>query len=196
MDIGTYYSTCNELPLWNFIRCLTGDVTHLIKLGWPTKKSLEKAWENIFNEYIGLSKEVTHKAMLGLLKQISSMNGRFVLVYEVVRSLRINYNEELVKFLLENGYKYKFDHLDYEGFNKDLDRVMAKAKGLTLQAKDRQKELDSLKGKSEGETDWDELCSALGKFQGYQIDKKKITVSEFVSILNSYKAEAERGRKN
>lgn len=193
-----YYSTCKELPLTRFIWCLVqGDVWHLMKPGRAkvSKAFLEEVWENIFYEYLAICKDDKHTQVITLMKEITRMNTRFILIYEIVRQLKMRYNSGLVEQLKRLGFKrFTYDHSDYDQYRKELDLTLSQAKVSLIRTEQKQKELEALQPKGKGkkhDPDYEALLVELSKFQGYRIDPDVVTVAEFVAISNRYRAHME-----
>lgn len=189
--IGTYYTSCSELPLRKFVRCLVGgDVSFLRKNGWAKKDVLEEAWEKIFIEYLDLTKDPRQSQLLALMRDLTTLNTRAMLVYEICRQLSQKPHPALAEQLKRMGFRYDYDLNDPVKRKRATMATIAQARLLTYQAEQRKKDLEHLQkagGKEMTEADYDELITELSKFQGYRLDPNKTTVSEFATIVKRYK---------
>lgn len=188
--IGTYYKSCSELPLKKFIRIiLSGDVSHLRKSGWAKNDVLEAAWLTIFIEYLDLTKDPRQAQLLAIMREITVSNTRAVLVYHICRQLSINPHPSLAEQLRRMGFRYDYDLNDRIKRKRAIDATIAQVRLLSHQVEQRKKDLEHLQksGKEVTEADYEKLLTELSKFQGYRLDSRLVTVSEFASIVKRYK---------
>lgn len=182
------YKNCSELPLDIFLNILyTDNVSKLKKspLFFVSKKKLKKVWGDIYDEYSDLSKSEGTTAFFQLLKQKTTLQNKIFITQTCIDSLKENYSEELVKVLKKLGYNFKFTR---ETLASDLKKVVAKSKPLLIRLKKLEENITPyLNAEDLKKSDFEDILVSLSKFQGYRLDKKQITVSEFVNILNNYK---------
>lgn len=186
--IGSYYKTITACPLTVFIAVLvSNDLKKLVRWGYPTKKALAGAWDDMFDEYLRENNSATYAIILRRMKDLAISKNKIRLALGAVQNLGLRHSQTLVECLRLLGYRYKFDPTDAEGYARDLKRVQTDIKNLITTTKEAE---EKLKGDSKNEvkeTDFDALLVELGRFQGYRIDKNQVTVSEFLQMLKNYK---------
>lgn len=173
------------MPLYNFIKILVSN--DLSYIGKGTQAQLEEAWENIFSEYMSLSKDGTQNHLLGVIKEIAILENKLFLIQTIVDELSKEWNEALAKCLNALGFRYKYT---LETLEKDLKLTVTNAKSLILRLDQRKNDLKALQSGSSSptESDFDALLIELSKFMGYRINTKEVTISEFIALQNNYKA--------
>lgn len=204
MKLAILYDSCHDLPLKRFIKCMvTGNLNYLVKSGYATTRQMKAAWDKIGEEYIELSGDKAQKAILSIVKEISQLKGKLIIIQAIVDELAKYHNQDLVNMLKSMGFNYKFDHSDNEKYLADLKRVISSSKPMLMRIKEREKTLNDLNNPDQTqvtEADYDSYIASLSKFQSYFIDPEKTTVAQFIAVVNTYKAEIENqknhGRKN
>lgn len=186
-----YYESCDTLILYNFVKSVvTKDLrSWLVISGYPTDEQLMEAWAKINESYQDLTEDTDGDYLLGLFTNISQLEGRLTIVYNILAYLEINRSDALIELLQEEfGFYYEFSE---ESIVSDIKAIISELKldqiNLDLQNKEL-KEFQS-KGKAPNEFDYDSILSTLSKYQGYHIRSKDITVTEFIAILNRFKHE-------
>lgn len=184
------YRSCSELPLYNFIKILVdNNFSYLVKKQGLIKANVDEAWADIFSEYISLSNSAQQNYLLTILKDITFLNNKIILVQSIVNQLLIQHNEELVKQLRSFGFRYKYDPSNEEAYFNDLRLTITQSKSMLVKIDLRKAELAKL-NKSESkvtESEYDSLLFELGKFQGFPFRAKDNTVSQFIVCLNAFK---------
>ena len=74
---------------------------------------------------------------------------------------------------------------------KELDVHVGLAKSMMLKYDEKRADIVSMNqsgGKME-KKDWMDLIAVLSKFQGYRLDVKELSVSEFCAVYNSFKSQ-------
>lgn len=193
MKIGVYKS-CSELPLNRFIDVLvSGDVKRLVVFGIYKPSYLKKLWDDIFEEYISMTRDTSHAHMLTMMREYGVLSNKVDIVREVVNLLKIRHHDGLVQVLRNMGFNYKFTE---KTLKKDLENVVSKAKLWVFRANKVLKQLnDQPKNSTVQRSDFDEILAELSAFQGYHIQPDKITVSQYVSALNRFKKHVEDGKR-
>lgn len=183
------YTSCNELPLGIFLDILyNGSIQKLKKSRFSrvSKKKLKNAWATIYDEYSDLSKSESTQAFFQLLKQKTTLQNKLFITQLCIDSLKVNYSRELVNVLRKLGHNFKFTR---ESLTSDLKKVVAKSKPLVIRLKKLEENIAPyLSAEDLSRSDFEDILVSLSKFQGYRLNKSEITVTEFVNILNNYKA--------
>lgn len=183
------YSSCSDLPLYNFIEIsITGDLDR-----WGVN---EKSWESIIAEYTELSGNSSISKMFGLRRQITYLTNKLNIIQYIINALTLKRNDQLIQLLQK---EYGFNKLTFDDLFKDLQRVVSLSKGEIIKLKLAQKQFNDLQKDAPTETmsrfDWDNNLRDLGKYQGYPIKKKETTVSEYLAIDKGYKEHIEYLKK-
>lgn len=181
-----YYKSCSELPLYNFIKILVfNDLSYLIIKGKP--RNLHALWNDIFEEYVKLTGDEKQSELLMLYKETAFLSNKIFLVQSIVYSLRIQYSKELQDMLIKQGFRIDLNVKDLSSYQKKLDNVLTQLKKVQSDLDRRKEEIKKHDtGEKVSESYYDEVLSELSKFQGYRLNSKEISVSEFVSIRNRY----------
>ena len=185
-----WYTDCAELPLINFIKivCDANRLREWLTItGTPKESDLLQAWEKISESYNDLMGDTTQVYLLDLLSQISYLDEKLRIVYNIVAYLSVNRSEGLIKVLQED-LNFNYEYSD-ESIERDLKATVSEIKIDKVNLELNQNELKEHKdkGKPPTESDYDSILSTLSKHQGYHIRKQDITVSEFIAILNNFK---------
>jgi len=191
------FTSCSDLPLYNFIKIVvTNDKNWLYsehKMPWLKSADLESIWENIFNEYSELSNDKHGKAVFSITKTLTVLNGKIWVIEQCLSLLQSVSSVGDVKDYAETIQTLKSYGFNYEWLNITLDDDIRKTKSsmkrIVLERNDAQKSYENLQSdnsKQATEADFDILIGQLSKFQGYYIDKKVITVAEYISYIAAF----------
>lgn len=178
-----------ELPLWNFIQVIvTNSLTPLIRKGNPTDKQLAEAWNNIFTEYCDIYTSTNQTYVLQLQREIAHIATKLQVIQICIDRLTISYYEPAIAELREYGFDYPYTP---DTMLEDLQNTVAEAQYLVVQKGVKEGEYAKYLAENAKEevkeTDYDDILSELGKFQGYHLRSKDLSVREYVSIFNRYK---------
>jgi len=192
-----HYKSCSEIPLYNFIKVLsTKDFKYLVISGKP--KKLGQVWEKILNEYIELTGNEKQTQMLAVMKEVAFLGNKIFLIKSIEYSLRVQYSEDLVGQLKKNGFNISLDVKNYEQYNKQLDLLLTRLKSTISIYESKAQELKDMQEIKESDRDLESQYTGwladLSKFQGYRLDPKEITVTEFASILDSFKKASSKNK--
>ena len=192
------YQHINDTPLDIFIDCLVND-NHgrLVKSGSATKGDIAKAWQNLFFEYCDASGSENYRHMFMVTKEINRIRARLLAVDMALYVLSITPIDAAKKVLRDEGYDYKFDHLDTEGYRSDLEKVRTKMKTIIVALKEKEHEYEQATRDYEkhdsSRQEFDDTLVVLGKYMGGgPIKPKEVTVSIYLAILRAFHAEAKR----
>ncbi|MDR2653170.1 MAG: hypothetical protein LBC68_12825 [Prevotellaceae bacterium] len=159
---------CSEVTLDEFIDCLVNNnLKRLIKTDEATETELQQAWEKLYTEYSELSGNKQHKYYFTLYKSVYSMR------------LKMH-----IANLLLQGPELNLDDLYSLGYAGDVKSIIARLKFETIDLQTKEKELKKLTDKQTGtvkESDFDDWIISVGKYLGYQIKRKEMLLSEFLS---------------
>lgn len=180
------YTNCEELILDVFINCIVKkDLKGLIKYGNPTEKKLNEVWEAIWNEYSVLSGNKTHEYLLNLSKEIGKQKSKLLTI------------TLCIQVLLHIDSKICYDELKKLGYDPDnLSIVISKCKTLEITIQQKEKEYQQYfakqkKSEALSVQDFDNSLINISQFLGFRVDKKVITVSEYVAMVSNYEKHIE-----
>lgn len=186
------YSRCDELLLYRFIKCLNGDLSVLKKVRFVPKVWVNEAWTFINEEYARDMDNSKYMELTKSLKDIYRDSLRLMIADTCVQILLSKYSENAVGVLKEMGYKYKFDPKDRERYYKDLNRVMKNLKMLSMELEDNKKAYTRKTMIKQTSNDHiTETLVSLSRFMNYRVDPMKVTVREYIDMMNQYKKEIE-----
>ena len=182
------YIRCRETPLDVFIDVLVNkNLNRLVRFGKATQKQINYAWEALFSEYCEISGTPQFQRLLSLTKEIGSHQSKLLTIQLCTKVLGYRYSQRCVLTLKRLGYNYKFNIQDPAGYVKDLKSVFTKSKttelALDQALNEYQKLLNSSGGSQLTEDHFEKILVELSKFMGFRIDRKQVTVSEYVAIL-------------
>ena len=163
--------------MYDFIQIVTTG-----KLGNLTAQE----WESVYSEYTEMSGSSSTNKSLDLAIQITYLTNRINIIQSLVQRLYMRRNDEVIALLVEMGMFFSYDDL-----NADLDRVLIKLKGEELllnMANAEYKELGLNEGEKATEFDWYNILSELAKFQGYAVNPKQTTVTEYCALEKRFRA--------
>lgn len=185
-----YYTSCEELPLYNFIKIVCGgSIADWLVIDKSVKTELwelSEIWEQISAEYSELSGDTQSRHVLGLVKEITLLNNKIYIIESAVHVLRTNYEVKLLDLLRSYGFIYPYTP---ESMQNDLDFTLTSAKKLVFNRREKEAEYGKLtesNNEKSTEKDFFMLIAALNKFLGYRMDAKEISVLEFAMNLNLY----------
>lgn len=105
MQKNNYYDDIDELPWWNWKRCMKGQVQYTRKdIEKGTEEKDEEAWEKIYDTYLkefGLGKDYAH--YFELKTELAILQCRIVIEEDLFLQNRINVLELEIKELLDKG---------------------------------------------------------------------------------------------
>lgn len=140
-----HYQSIEEIPLFNWQKCLEGDVKY-VNLENKEDSSNQEAFTKLYDEFLqkrGVNKE--YKKYLDILKNKAILQCEFLITKD---------NFKLTQIEIEDA------------------------------------KIVSLQKTSEGGLSIDKTLIYLGKWLGYRLDWKVISVAEFYSILEEYEKQS------
>ena len=196
------FANCHELPLDNFVKCLVfGDHSFLIRPGFSGygREQMAELWDDIFFEYMDLSKDTSSAVTISILKEITKLDADRTIISSIVESVYVSYNTELIKILKKYGFSYGFPADNRVALVKDLNLVLTRLKVNSAKITKLREELSAMQEKQSKKamklSDFDALFIEIGSFQGYRIDPKVVPVSEFVAMSNRYKKHQQENKR-
>lgn len=186
------YSSCNELPLYNFIKIVVYDDLNFLyserKTLLNTNIDLKSLWSDIFAEYTSISNNTQSKHVFALTKEITVINNKLSIIQNAVNYLAKHYDKRLCDMLRRMGFMYRFTP---ETLQNDLRLTVSSAKRLLIRRQEAQGDYNELNksDKKVTEDDFLGLVRQISRFNGFPIDVKKTSVTEFVKDINAFNIE-------
>jgi hypothetical protein len=189
---GVSYTSCLDLPLYNFIQiCVTDDLKWLVISGEPD--NLKEVWASILAEFSDMSDSPQLDNVFKLKKKITFLTNKIDIVNILLNRLSLGGNKDIVKLLISWGYSFGSSDIekDIERARKQLNNDTAK---LRMAIADY---AEATKGSNETSTlqDWEDELFQLSKFSGFAINKKQTTVSEYAALKKAFNAYVEYLKK-
>ncbi len=195
-----------------FIACLFDEDYHVLTIaGTPEEADLQKAFQDIYVEYLDLSGTAKSQE-LGLLKAIQRLHIRIKTIESCVFMQRVAIkmmDEPFTPgFALLSKYGHRLywnnERPDKESILQKLVEIEAKEQRYTHELDRKVKELEALKQNNTRDTPADPdrnkkserkaFISLMNNLQkhGFPIDKDKTTVEEFALMIRDYFDEVQR----
>jgi hypothetical protein len=181
-------SKCSEITIDEFIDCmLNGNLQRLVRSGNPAETELNAAWEQIYTEYCQLSGNRQHTYYFGLHKTVYTMKLKLQIVQLLLLDGHNNADNEIM-----------LSQLHSFGYKGDIKSIIARLKFETVELQGKENELKKITDKQTGtikESDFDDWIVSVGKYLGYQIKRKEMILSEFLSANKAMVKELEARNK-
>lgn len=193
------YQNCSELPLYNFIRCLTKeDYSALLcdKDGWRLKPDLSAVWDNIFMEYTELSQDKQGTHIFHLIRELTVLKNKLDLIQLCIDTLEKATNLELMQPTIKtlkslSGVTYPFTK---ETLLKDLQMTAKVSKRFIIQYEETLSEYRNLSKSEQSkatEMDYMEQVTAIKEHLGVQFDIRTLSVIEYIALVKRIKEKSE-----
>lgn len=191
------YSRCNETPLDIFVDVLVNkNMPRLVREGSPLKCEIDAAWQKMWFEYCDLTGSPEYRQLFGLIKEAGYLEGKLVSIRLAIQGIVTTNDKGCFNLLHNYGYRYAFDKAKPAEFLTDIERVVDKSKTIELLIKSTHAQIAKINEKAQAEPakdDWfDDMLMVLSKYMGYRINRKVITVSEFVRMKKMFELEVEK----
>lgn len=189
--------TCGEVKMSVFVQCIVkGDYSGLISQGKPSNEQLNQAWEQLFNEYINLSGDLSVKKLLSLLKEIAILSNRLMLIEMIVSQLAVEHVPGLADQLRKLGFR--FQYAEGENLMRELELTIAQSKTQLVQLNQAKAELEEMRStdnKQATAQDFEMQISAIEEFKGVAIDIDTYTVARYCADVNRMKLRYKANQK-
>lgn len=195
MILGKIHKNCKTLPLSKFIEILVeGSLSPLVIFGFATRTALQKLWDDIFHEYLSLTKNESYTHTFNTIKEYTALRNKIIIAEILLQGVVFNRNKEIISALKNIGLGYSFSETSLKD---DFKKATAKLKLWIFNAEKMYKELGEQtgEGKTISRNDFDDILTELSAFQGYHLPVENLTVSEYVAVLNRFKKQIEDGKR-
>lgn len=183
-----------------FIDCLvTNNLKRLLKHGIASMKSLERAWEKIYLEYIDLSGSIELKAVFQLIKETARLESQIMMIRLCVEVLKHKHSDNSISILQQAGFRYSFDRTDQKSFIKDIDRVVKGLKSTSLIIEQNKRKIEEVEKSNAAEKltkdHFEKGFASISKYMGFMVTPASVTVSQFVNYQKLMENEIESNKK-
>lgn len=194
---NTYHSSCQTLSIGAFWQAVLDESsTPLIIEGNPKKIDLDEAFENIKQEYARAIKTPKSDAIFILWRQMEYLMLKKKTTWVCLQTLKKTFSQKICEYLSEMGYEllteenYKNRLFAIENEMNSLDSLLEQAKQQYLSVVP----VETEQGKRTM-ADYDTDLAKLSKYMGGGImNKQKVTVSQYISMLNIFIEEQQRNK--
>lgn len=178
------YKTLRILPMITCVEIIdTGNISLLSDDENTPIHELIEIWEVLFEEYKQKYSVKEDKKIFNLSKEIEYLERKYFTIKCAVEALRFDKNEELIKMLIEFGYK-----LTDENYIEDLNRIERESAGIMNKIKMFQDQLPKEKEKTESASE--SIINTMAGYSsilGYDFDFYTISVEKFHSLEKQVK---------
>jgi hypothetical protein len=192
-----WYTTTDYLPVRNFYKVTeTGDLRWLLK-GIDYEQmpdvtiDLTEVWDQIFNEFVALSKDRDYELYLDNLRKLAKTENKYETLKSELFTLYFRYNKEYADDLEAENITLNLTTREY--YLKSLDVAARRLDQYLTKIKLLEKELKAREVKSD--VQFEDLVFMVERYQGFPLDIDKVSIKRFVLILNRIKEENGK-RKN
>jgi hypothetical protein len=192
-----WYTTTDYLPVRNFYKITeTGDLRWLLKdIDYERMPELtvdlSDVWDQIFNDFIALSKDKDYEFYLENLRKLAKTENKYETLKSELFTLYFRYNKEYADDL--EAENITLNLTTREDYLKSLDVAARRLDQYLTKIKLLEKELKAREVKSD--VQFEDLVFIVERYQGFPLDIDKISIKRFVLILNRIKEENGK-RKN
>lgn len=191
---GKLYTTIDVLTLDRFIKCTCdGNLSHLQinPLDNIPQHSLQQTWNGIHEAFLDGMKDKEGAYKITIKNKIQTLEKQYELIQRCVKALEIAYDPEIIDILMAHiRVSGEFNPDDRVSYFKDLQILLNRAQGIQLKIKNLEAEYSMLEaGDKAGEKttrkQFDQLIAQVSIYAKFHIDKKLVTVSEFIEYYTS-----------
>lgn len=203
-----FYKSCKYLPIFNFYEILeSNDLRYLLKLpdyeDLPdektiNKKQLTEVWRNINLEYGDLQlQDGENKMYFTLEKQIERLKFEYGHINMILDFLQHGWDDDIVKLLRSYpsfmGFKYKL--IKQKPLFPQLEKIQRQSKNYVTRINIKVSEYERIKPDTSNskKQQLNEIAAVLSKHCGYHLNTRKVTVSEWVGIINDFVSKNQDG---
>jgi hypothetical protein len=197
-----WYQHITDLPLPKFIECdVDGNLSALVKSGFPDQETVYRAWLNIKTEYADAVGTSAHRLYVNLLRDVSILNLTLEAINQIVEILESRFYPQLVTWLNKTlSTTFIFDPKDPVKYKAVLKNALMRSKAIKINIDIKEKQLSVMKAQNEGigqvptREYYLGYLITLSNHAKYQLPSD-ITVFEFCERIKRFVAECDRLKK-
>lgn len=192
-----YFKKCHEISIWTFFELLqTNDLSLLLKpksrpIKESDKEELNKAYFNLFDEYVELSEDRHIIDMLQERGKLNQLKLEVTAIGLMLEHIIQGYEVETYVKILKANHRIKFDLSG--DFKDEVEKVIQYVKVKQMDIDFIEKELNKQTDKKK--TTIEVQAVTLSKVYGFKIDTKNTTVTEWLAYVKQAK-DIQDGKRN
>lgn len=202
--MNRYYRNCNEIPTYNFFKTVEKKDLRYLYVDFDEYNDiklipeLEKAWEDIYDEYLDLTDDRNSLYYYELIGEINRLKVIQKIVEDITELLlNNNFSEDFQKLFTLEMKKFGYEIDKNQPFIDEVIKVKNRLKRANTKIAIKEAELDELKKGQEGKsltlTEQEvKMEQALGR---NEIDTKKIVIAKWIAMMKEVKIIIEANKK-
>ena len=196
---GKLYDTTSLLTLDRFTKCACDNDLDQLKVN-PSDNipeiTLKQLWETLFEQFLDGVQDSEGAQKSKLIGKINNLKFTYELIQFSVKALQYGYergifDREIIQTLQKHVRVNGFDNpKDPVAFNHDLQIILNWAQGIQIDILTKEKEYEMLQagakmGEKTTRKQFDQLITSVSIYAKFHIDKRIVTVSEFIEYYTS-----------
>ena len=191
---GKLYDSPSSLTLDRFIKCAVDNDLSQLKIN-PLDNvpeiTLTQVWASIYETFLDGMQDKEGMRKSKLYGKINNLEFTYELVQLVARFLTIGYHPEVIETLRKHmRVTGNFNPDNPEEYKNDIQVILNRAQGMKAEIKTIEIELNAIKayekpGEKTTRKQFDQLIAHVSIYAKFHIDKKIVSVSEFIEYYIS-----------
>lgn len=207
------YRHISSLPLDRFIDCFCDRALHLLIIeGQAPQEDLEKAWEELYMDFIDKMQDDDGRAMQDQIREMNLLRVKINAVATLIDYIRwllgcqieVHLDTILTELNSWTGITIQLDQKDKTACHRTLDMVLAHVMTWKVEGEQMRQELERGTAGQEGFTKmdrdyFDSVLVALSIANKFKVNRKETTTGEFIVMVQALRrqiAEAKDFSKN
>lgn len=190
---GKLYDSISLLTLDRFIKCYVDGDLHQLKVNPDdliAGTKLISTWTGIHEAFMDGMRDKEGLYKIRLLGKINHLEFTYRHIHLCVQYLSIAHDQEIITLLQRVVSVGMFNPEDMKSYMNDLQVVLNRAQGLLAVIEEKKAELAIIQkqetpGEKPTRKQFDQLITQVSIFAKFHIDKRVITVSEFIEYYTS-----------
>jgi len=178
------YNSLRKLPMVTCVEIIdTNNISLLSDEDDVPIDELIEIWFPLFEEYKEKYGSKDNKKIFNLSREIEYLKQKHFLIKCAVDALRFDKNDEVIKMLLDFGYK-----LSDENYIEDLNRIERESSGIILKIKMFEDQLPKeIENKEDAVSSIINVMAGYSSILGYDFDFYTISVEKFHALEKQVK---------
>jgi len=178
------YKSLRKLPMVTCVEIIdTNNISLLSDEDNTPIDELIEIWFPLFEEYKEKYGSKDNKKIFNLSREIEYLKQKHFLIKCAIDALRFDKNEDLIKMLLDFGYK-----LSDENYIEDLNRIERESSGIILKIKMFEDQLPKeIENKEDAVSSIINVMAGYSSILGYDFDFYTISVEKFHALEKQVK---------
>ena len=187
------YRSIHDLPLHRFVECITTDSLHsLIIEGTPSEDELKTTWHKIADQYSASVGNYEYQIYLNCFKEAATLAVDLQNIEFLIEALRKAFYQPLLDALNKAMQtSVVLEGLEKEAYNKELDSLYRRSRGLKIRLHLKKAQYDALSKKFEGTGEkpsrdyFESMMITLSDHAGFQLSMN-MSVFEYCERLKRF----------